>query len=117
MVSDVDHLSIDEVDLHLEPGWKDDMDDIDWLQLLRPFSAVKTLHGSKQLAGQIAPALDAFNRDMVTEELPRLVSLSLEGQPMRSVEQFITVRRLSGHPITFIDPGRCEFYVLRRLLL
>ena len=115
MVSSVGHLSIDRVN----PGRQEDegMDDIDWLELLRPFTAVKTLHGSKQLAGHIALALGGIDGDIVTEELPVLDTLSLEGQSARSVEQFITVRRLSGHPITFADPGVCEFYVLRRLLL
>ncbi|KAN0132293.1 hypothetical protein V8E53_009893 [Lactarius tabidus] len=106
MVSSVDHLSIDRVNLLLEPDCQDeDIDSIDWLELLRPFTAVKTLHGSKQLAGHIALALDGGRGDPVTEELPILDTLSLEDQSVRSVEQFITVRRLSGHPITFVDPG------------
>ena len=115
MVSSVNHLSIDRIN----PGRQEieGMDDIDWLELLRPFTAVKTLHGSQQLAGHIALALDGLNGEIVTEELPVLDTLSLEDQSVRSVEQFITVRRLSGHPITFADPGRCEFYVLRGLLL
>ena len=117
MVSSVDHLSIDEIDLHLEPGWEGNIDDTDWLQLLRPFTAVKTLRGSKQLAGPIALALDTVNGDRVTEELPSLDLLLLEDQPVRTVEQFITVRQLSGRTVTFANPGRCEFLVLRRLLL
>jgi hypothetical protein len=117
MVSSVDHLSIDEVDLHLEPGWQEDMDHIGWLEFLGSFTAVKTLHGSKQLAGHIALALDSVTEGIVTEALPALDSLSLEDQPVRSVEQFIAVRRLSGQPITFVDPGRCESFVLRRFVL
>ena len=114
MVSNVHHLWIDQVNMHLEPGWQDeDWDDIDWLELLRPFTAAKTLYGSKQLAGHIALALGGVNGEIVTEELPVLDTLSLEDQSVRSVEQFITVRRLSGRPITFVGPSRCEFYVLR----
>jgi hypothetical protein len=101
LVSNVDHLSIEEDDLQL--GWKDDMDDADWLELLRPFTAVKMLHGSEQLAGHIALALDDVSGEMVTEVLPALESLWLDDQPVNSVEPFIAVRRLSGHPITFID--------------
>ena len=103
MVSNVDHLSIDEVDLQLVSSREDDMDDADWLELLRPFTAVKMLHGSKQLAGHVALALDGISGDVVTEVLPSLESLLLEDQPARSIEQFIAVRQLSGHPVTFID--------------
>ena len=103
MVSNVDHLSIDEVDLQLDPRCKDDADDTNWLELFRPFTAVKMLHGSKQLAGHIALALDGVSGDVVTEALPSLESLLLENQPARSIEQFITVRQLSGHPVTFVD--------------
>lgn len=101
LVSNVGHLSIDEDDL--QPNWQDDMDDTDWLELLRPFTSVRMLHGSEQLAGHIALALDDVNGEMVTEVLPALDSLWLDDQPVRSVEQFIAVRRLSGHPVTFID--------------
>ena len=117
VVSGVDDLSIDEVDLHLEPGRKGNIDDTDWLQLLRPFTAVKMLRGSKQLAGHIALALDAVNGEMVTEELRSLVLPLLENQPVRSVEQPLTVRQLCSIPLTFANPGRCEFLALRRLLL
>jgi hypothetical protein len=116
MVSNVDHLSIDEDDLQLEPGWKDSMDDTDWLELLHQFSAAKTLHGSKQLAGHIALALDGVGEEMITEVLPALTSLSLEDQPVRSVEKFLAARQNSGHPITFVDPGGCEFMSCRFLL-
>ncbi len=96
LVSNVGHLSIVKDDL--QPGWQDDMDDTDWLELLRPFTAVNTLHGSKQLAGHFALALDGVSGEMVTEVLPALGFLSLEDQQVRSVERFIAVRRFSGHP-------------------
>jgi hypothetical protein len=100
IVSNVDKISIEEVDTQLDPGSKDAMDDADWLELLRPFTAVKMLRGSKQLAGPIAHALDGVSGQMVTEVLPALNSLFLEDQSMRSIERFIAARRLSGHPVT-----------------
>ena len=101
LVSNVAHLSIDEDDL--QSGWQDDMDDADWLELLRPFTAVKMLHGSEQLAGHIALALDDVSGEMVTEVLPALESIWLDDQPVKSIEPFIAVRRRTGHPVTFID--------------
>ena len=108
MVSNVEHLSIDENDLQVEAGWKDSLDDTDWLELLRPFTAVTKLHGSKQLAGHIALALDDISGEVTVEILPALSLLSLEDQPVQSAEKFLTVRQLSGHPVAFIGPGRCE---------
>jgi hypothetical protein len=116
MVSNVDHLSIDEDDLKLEPGWKDSVDDTDWIELLRSFSATKTVRGSKQPAGHIALALDGVGEEMITEVMPALTSLSLEDQPVRSVEKFLAARQNSGHPVTFVDPGGCEFMSCRSLL-
>ena len=100
MVSNVDDLLIDEVDLQLDQGW---INDADWLELLLPFTSVTTLHGSRRFAGRIALALDCVSEEMVKEVLPALAFLLLEDQPMSSVEQFSTGRQLSGHPITFFD--------------
>jgi hypothetical protein len=61
---------------------KTSMDDTDWLELLRPFTAVKMLHGSKHLAGRLALALGGVGGEMITEVLPALASLSLEDQPV-----------------------------------
>jgi hypothetical protein len=105
MVSNVDDLSIDEVDLQLDPGWKDDTD---WLELLLPFTAVTMLRGSKQFAGRIALALDGVGGEKANEVLPALVLLSLEDQPMSSAEQFVTARQLSGYPIMLLDTEDAE---------
>ena len=109
IVSNVDHLSIDENDLQLDPDWEDSVDDTDWLEFLHPFTAVKRLHGSKRLAGLIARTLDGVGGEMITEVLPALASLSLKDQPESSVENFLAARQISGHPVTFVDPGKCEF--------
>ena len=101
LVTNVGHLSIDEDDL--QSGWQHDMDDADWLELLHPFTTVKVLHGSEQLAGHIALALNDVNGEMVAEVLPALDSLWQDDQQVRSVEQFLAVRRVSGHPVTFMD--------------
>ena len=108
MVSNVEYLSIDENDLQIEPGWEDSMEDTDWLELLRPFTAVKRLHVSKQLARHIALALDSVGGETIMEVLPALASLSLEHQQVRSVEKFIAARQTSSHPVTLVGPGRLE---------
>lgn len=96
LVSNVGHLSIDEDDL--QPGWQRDMDDADWLELLRPFTAVKMLHASEQLAKHIALALNDASEELLADVLPSLISLWLDDQQVTSVEQFLAVR---GFSITF----------------
>jgi hypothetical protein len=86
MVSNVDNLLIDRVHLQLDPGWKNDTDDTDWLGLLCPFTNAKMLHRSKQLAGHIARVLEGVSREVVTEVLSSLESLLLEDEPAKSIE-------------------------------
>ena len=103
MVSNVEYLSIDEKDLQIEPGWEDSAEQTDWLELLRPFTAVKRLHGSRRLAGHISLALDGVSGEMITEVLPALTSISLEDRSARSVQEFLAARQISGHPVAFVD--------------
>ena len=116
MLSNVNHLSIDENDLQHESGWNDSMDDANWLELLHQFTAMTNLHGSKQLAGHIALALDSVSGESTTDVLPALASLSLEDQPVKSVERFLAVRQNSGHPVTFVGQGQCEISLQRFLV-
>ena len=109
LVTDVEHLLIDEIDLQLEPGWKDSVDDTDWLELLRTITDVQTLHVSKQLAGPIALTLDGVGGEIVTGVLPALTSLSLKDQPVISVQSFLAAREISANPVAFVDLGMCEF--------
>ncbi|KAH9028410.1 hypothetical protein EDB84DRAFT_1563134 [Lactarius hengduanensis] len=101
LLSNVGDLSIDAREL--SPGGKDYMDDTEWLDLLRPFTAVETLHVSRKLAGHVARGLKGVTGDMVIEILPSLYSLSLEDEPLTSVERFVEVRRLSGRPVTIVN--------------
>ncbi len=84
------------------------LDDIEWLQLLRPFSSVQTLFVSRKFAGHVSRALEDIAGVMVTEVLPALDLLCLGDQPVSCVDKFIAVRRDSGHPVTIVDT-RSEF--------
>jgi hypothetical protein len=98
----IDEGHEDEYDSQLD--WKDDIENIEWLDLLLPFTAVKNLYLSKQFAPRIAPALQETTGDGTTEVLSTLQNLYLEGfQPSESVQegiaQFISVRQLTSHPV------------------
>jgi hypothetical protein len=89
---------------HSQLDWKDGIENIEWLELLLPFTAVKNLYLSEQFAPRIAPALQETTGGGTTEVLSTLQNLYLEGfQPSESVQegiaQFISARQLTSHPV------------------
>jgi hypothetical protein len=100
--------SSERLDIHehqiWSPHWQDDMDNSQWVELLRPFITVKELYLSKGLALRVAPALQELAGESATELLPALQSLSLEGlessgSVQEAIEQFVAVRQLSENPV------------------
>jgi hypothetical protein len=83
--------------------WQDDIDDGQWLELLRPFTDVKDLYLSKEFAPRIAPFLQELFGGRTTEVLPALQSLILEKHPSGPFEEaigkFVAARHLSNHPV------------------
>jgi hypothetical protein len=99
ILSSMVHLAIG-YDSITEPA---DIDEIEWLDFLYPFSSVQTMVVSSQCAGHISRALEDIAGLMAAEILPALDLLCLEGQPLSSVDNFIAVRLDSGHPVTVVD--------------
>jgi hypothetical protein len=96
--------------LYIERGysqlvWKNDaIENTLWLQLLLPFTAVKDLYLSKEFAPGIAAALQELFGARITEVLPSLQNIFMEGlEPSgpleESIGRFVAARRLSDHPI------------------
>src|SRR5216683_262039 len=102
----LEHLDIViETDPNSPLEWQDDMEDTQWLELLRPFTSVKDLDLSEASVPFVAPALQGLSRERVTEVLPALQHLSLTGpQPSGPVKEaigkFIAARQLAGCPVT-----------------
>ena len=91
--------------------WQDDIEGTQWLELLFPFMSVKHLVLSRGLAPLVALALQELTGERVTEVLPMLQNLHIEGPESKPVEeairQFIAARQLSGHPVAlFYDEAR-----------
>ena len=84
----------------------EDVDDIEWLQLLCPFSSVQTLFVSKEFAGHVSRSLKNTAATMANEVLPALDMLCLEGQPMTFAHKFVAARWESGHPVTTVNTKR-----------
>jgi len=100
-------------DLYIEPDphfapelvWKNDaIENTLWLELLLPFITVKNLYLSKQFAPGIAAALQELVGGRITEFLPNLQNILVNGlEPsgpfQEDIGQFIVSRQLSDHPI------------------
>ena len=83
-----------------------------WLELLRPFKAVKNLYLSEEFASRIAPALQELVEGRTTDVFPALQNIFLKGlEPRGSVQegikQFIAARQVVNHLIgisSWTDP-------------
>jgi len=87
---------------NLPPRWQDDMENTQWLELLQPFATVKKLYLSKKVALCVASALQELSEERVTELLPALQDIFIEGlQPSGLVQiffhKFVTAR---GRPVS-----------------
>jgi hypothetical protein len=105
MLTNVDRLSISSgvTEYYSELG-----DDILWLQLLRPFTAVKALSVQAGLSRHVVIALKNLTGEMAAEVLPALELLFLQKWPMAYLDKFVAARQDVGHPVTVINK-RSEF--------
>jgi len=85
--------------------WQDDIEDVQWLEFLHMFTSVEDLVLSATSFRLVAPALDELAEEMVTEVLPALQNMILEGPHSlktvnKAIGKFIAKRRLLGCPVT-----------------
>jgi hypothetical protein len=99
MLSNVGHLSFDRPRF---PEQYNRMDNSKLLPLLHLFPAVEELHVSGSLAEHIATVLENIAEERVAEVMPALHSLWLNNgdKPVGSTERFLSLRQLSGRPVT-----------------
>jgi hypothetical protein len=83
----------------------EDLDNSKLLPLLHLFPAVEELQVSGELAGHIATVLENTAEERVTEVMPALHSLWLGNgdKPVGSIERFLSLRQLSGRPVTILN--------------
>ena len=98
----IEHLYIREV-TNFPPPWQDDIETGQWLELLQRLTDVKDLQISQEFVPRIAPTLQGLVGGRVTEVLPALQTLFLEGTlpsgVQETVDNFVAARELVGHPI------------------
>ncbi|KAH9981606.1 hypothetical protein BJV74DRAFT_854510 [Russula compacta] len=88
------------------PRWQstDNMENTQWLELLRPFAGVRNLYLGEDLGLRVAHALQELTGESVAQVLPALQSLFFEGlqspqRAQRVIGRFVAARKLSGHPV------------------
>jgi hypothetical protein len=105
LISSLEHLYIheNETGLLIGPYREDDIENVQWLELLRPFTNVKALYLSLDITSRIAPVLEELVGERATEVLPALQSLFLEVKPseavQKAIDKFVATRQLSNHLI------------------
>ena len=110
-------LYINEV-AHSEPDWKDNIGNRLWLELLRPFTAMKNFYLSEKIALRIGPALREHVEGITTEMLPTLENVFLEGlgpsgHVQEGIGHFVATQQVVGHRIAisrWADPKKGGFY-------
>jgi hypothetical protein len=80
------------------------VEDDEWLELLRPFTAVKSLYLSEELQSDLAYVLQDLVGGRTMEVLPSLQTIFLArfeslGPFQEAIEPFLAARQRSGHPI------------------
>ena len=88
--------------------WRDDNGDTQWVDIFRPFTAVKNLYMGKEFARRIAPALQELVGGKARDVLPALKNLwvedwgiesSLAGPTQEAIGRFVAARQLLGQPV------------------
>jgi hypothetical protein len=97
----------------LPSQWQDNFENMQWLEIFHPFTAVKNLYVSKEFAQCIAAALQELVGGRVTDVLPALEGLFLErlqpsGPIQEAIGKFVAVRQVTGHPIT-VSPWKRDW--------
>ena len=103
LLSQVEQLDICETS-PMKLAAKNEVNPSQWLELFRPFSAVRSLYVSETLEPIVAGALRELSGDRTMEVLPALENLSLDelgpsGPARDAMEPFIAVRQLSGRSV------------------
>lgn len=96
-----------------QSDWQDNIENTLWLELSLPFTSVKNLYLSGELARSIIPALQELVGGRTTEVLLALENIFLGGtQPsepvQEGIEQCIAPRQATDHPITVFRWDRRE---------
>ena len=101
----LEHLSIYKSKYEISPlRWQNEVENTQWMELLCPFITVKDLVLDEPVVLSVASALQELVGEQVTEILPTLKNIFLEGFPSSSpvpegIAKFAAERELYGCPV------------------
>ena len=91
----------------MRPRWQNNVENTLWLELLRPFAAMKNLYLDERIAERITPALQELVGARTTEVLPTLENIFLKRPQVgpsilfqEGIEKFFAARQLTNRPVT-----------------
>jgi hypothetical protein len=100
VLSVVKKLTLSYTTPHRSSERHNDIDRIQWREVLRPFSGVKTLHVKNELVGEISRSLCSEDLELPLELLPILEELSYSGGDVGDAFMpFINERQAMGHRV------------------
>jgi len=110
LLSQVEQLDICESP-SIELAGKNEVDSSQWIELFRPFSAVRSLYVSETLEPLVAAALGELTGERTMEVLPALGNISLDepepsGSARYAMESFVVARQVLDHPIVLLRRKR-----------
>jgi hypothetical protein len=96
--------TLERLEINVAQLREDDVENAQWVELLRSFTSVKDLLLVGKSIRYVAPALDSLAWAIVTKTLPALQNILLEGpQPSKRVKKeigrFVTAGQQSGRPV------------------
>jgi hypothetical protein len=102
----VERLDLVPVYLHFYPKSGDATESTQFLNLFRPFTAIRSLYVSEILVPLVVPALQERIGERATEVLPNLRDLFLggsviSGSVQSAIRPLLAAQQLSGQPIAF----------------
>ena len=100
---------------HYQQHWQGNVENALWLRLLHPFTSVKHLYLSEEIARHIVPALQELVGIRATEVLPTLENIFLEegqrsGPIQEGIQQVVASRQATNRPIAVSYQSKLEFY-------
>jgi F-box-like len=100
---------------HYRQHWQANVDNVLWLRLLHPFTFVKNLYLTEEIAQRIVPALQDLVGVRATEVLITLENIFLEdgqrsGPVQEGIQEVVAVRQATNHPIAVSYQQKVEFY-------
>jgi len=111
LMSTLEELEITEA-TNLSSHWNDDVENARWVELLDPFTVVRDLYVTDQIARRVCGALQELPGERAAEVLPALRNIFVDAPGslehiQEAIWPFVAARQLSGHPVA-IDHWRKE---------